>query len=108
MSSTFLLAYSLRPVFSMSARKIKFENFLQSGTDVERKLHELRLLGHSQDDLDRIERVARSTVDPGSTPVGKKATATLMEIERNRQLLLVQQGTQVWTSCRVVEFDGLF
>jgi hypothetical protein len=95
----------LRPVFLLAARKIKFENCLQSGTDVERKLNELRLLGHSQDDLDRIERVARSTVDPGSTPVGKKATATLMEIERNRQLLLVQQGTQVWTSWRVVEFD---
>lgn len=58
-------------------------------TDIEQKLQELRQLGHSQDDLDRIERIARvnRTATPGS--------ATLIEIERQRQMILVQQGAQV-------------
>lgn len=46
-------------------------------------------MGHSQDDLDRIERIAREnrTVTP--------STGTLLEIERTRQMILVQQGAQV-------------
>lgn len=61
----------------------------ESVTDIEQKLQELRQLGHSQEDLDTIERVAREnrTVTP--------STSTLLEIERTRQLMLVQHGAQV-------------
>lgn len=71
--------------------------YLQSGTDIELKLQELRQLGHSQDDLDRIEKIANQSqvVDPQEPPIGRKTSATLLEIERNRQLILVQQGAQV-------------
>lgn len=65
-------------------------------TDIEHKLQELRQLGHSQEDLDRIERIAsQNKALASSEDQGRKATATLMEIERNRQLILVQQGAQV-------------
>jgi len=69
----------------------------ESGTDIEQKLQELRQLGHSQDDLDRIEKIANQSqvVDPQDPPIGRKTSATLLEIERNRQLILVQQGAQV-------------
>lgn len=65
-------------------------------TDIEQKLQELRQLGHSQEDLDRIERIAsQNKALASSDDQSRKATATLMEIERNRQLILVQQGAQV-------------
>lgn len=66
-------------------------------TDIEQKLQELRQLGHSQEDLDRIERIASQNhaLVSGDDQPSRKATATLMEIERNRQMLLVQQGAQV-------------
>jgi len=68
----------------------------ESGTDIEHKLQELRQLGHSQDDLERISRIFQQNRALTNTDdQGVKATATLMEIERQRQLLLVQQGTQV-------------
>ena len=68
----------------------------ESGTDIEHKLQELRQLGHSQDDLERISRISRQNRALTNTDdQGVKATATLMEIERQRQLMLVQQGTQV-------------
>lgn len=57
---------------------------------------ELRQLGHSQDDLNRIERIAgKNRALAHSEDQNRKATATLLEIERNRQMILVQQGTQV-------------
>ena len=53
-------------------------------------------MGHSQEDLDRIERIASQNRALNNTDdQSRKATATLMEIERNRQLILVQQGAQV-------------
>lgn len=65
-------------------------------TDIELKLQELRHLGHSQDDLERIGRIAiQNRTVVGADDQGSRATATLMEIERNRQLILVQQGAQV-------------
>ena len=63
----------------------------ESGTDIEHKLQELRQLGHSQDDLETISRISRQNRPQD----GLKSTATLMEIDRQRQLMLVQQGTQV-------------
>merc|ERR1740128_1483136 len=70
----------------------------ESGTDIEQKLLELRQLGHSQDDLDRIEKIANqsSMVVVQETAVGRKSSTTLLqEIERNRQMILVQHGAQV-------------
>ncbi|XP_046649449.1 pleckstrin homology-like domain family B member 1 isoform X1 [Daphnia pulicaria] len=68
----------------------------ESVTDIEQRLQELRQMGHSQEDLDRIERIASQNRALNSTDdQSRKATATLMEIERNRQLILVQQGAQV-------------
>lgn len=53
-------------------------------------------MGHSQEDLDRIERIAnQNRALVSADDQSRKATATLMEIERNRQLILVQQGAQV-------------
>ena len=53
-------------------------------------------MGHSQEDLDRIERIASQNRALNNTDdQSRKATATLMEIERNLQLILVQQGAQV-------------
>lgn len=53
-------------------------------------------MGHSQEDLDRIERIAgQNRALNNSDDQSRKATATLMEIERNRQLILMQQGAQV-------------
>ena len=53
-------------------------------------------MGHSQEDLDRIGRIAsQNRALVSSDDQSRKATATLMEIERNRQLILVQQGAQV-------------
>lgn len=68
----------------------------ESVTDIEQRLQELRQMGHSQEDLDRIERIASQNRALNNTDdQSRKATATLMEIERNRQLILVQQGAQV-------------
>ncbi|KAG7165669.1 Pleckstriny-like domain family B member 2-like [Homarus americanus] len=60
------------------------------------RLSRLHLLDRSQEDLDRIHQVTSST--PLGCPdgsLGRKTSATLMEIERNRQLLLAKQGTLV-------------
>lgn len=73
-----------------------FSFLWQSVTDIEQRLQELRQMGHSQEDLDRIERIASQNRALNNTDdQSRKATATLMEIERNRQLILVQQGAQV-------------
>lgn len=84
---------------NLCAKVINFLHvFKQSVTDVDQKLQELRLLGHSQEDLDRIEKIANQTsVSSNLHTNGRKTSVTLLEIERNRQLLLVQQGTQVCT-----------
>ena len=68
----------------------------ESGTDIEQKLTELRRLGHSQEDLERIERIAgKNRALVNADDQGRKATATLLEIERNRQMILAQQGAHV-------------
>ncbi|XP_050738373.1 pleckstrin homology-like domain family B member 1 isoform X4 [Eriocheir sinensis] len=66
------------------------------GAELVERLSRLHLLDRSQDDLDRIHQVTSST--PLGCPdgsLGRKTSATLMEIERNRQLLLAKQGTLV-------------
>nr|XP_045622979.1 pleckstrin homology-like domain family B member 2 isoform X5 [Procambarus clarkii]XP_045622980.1 pleckstrin homology-like domain family B member 2 isoform X5 [Procambarus clarkii]XP_045622981.1 pleckstrin homology-like domain family B member 2 isoform X5 [Procambarus clarkii]XP_045622982.1 pleckstrin homology-like domain family B member 2 isoform X5 [Procambarus clarkii]XP_045622985.1 pleckstrin homology-like domain family B member 2 isoform X5 [Procambarus clarkii]XP_045622986.1 pleckstrin len=60
------------------------------------RLSQLHFLDRSQEDLDRIHQVTSST--PLGCPegsLGRKTSATLMEIERNRNLLLAKQGTLV-------------
>lgn len=52
----------------------------------------------SQDDIDRISKVtsnAPMNIEDGRGSLGKKTIESLKEIERNRQLHLVQQGSQV-------------
>ncbi|XP_018325901.1 uncharacterized protein LOC108737526 [Agrilus planipennis] len=52
----------------------------------------------SQDDIDRISKVtldAPMNIDGSRGSLGKKTIESLKEIERNRQLHLVQQGSQV-------------
>lgn len=52
----------------------------------------------SQDDIDRISKVTLSApmnIEDGRGSLGKKTIESLKEIERNRQLHLVQQGSQV-------------
>ncbi|GLH11931.1 uncharacterized protein GBIM_16634, partial [Gryllus bimaculatus] len=50
----------------------------------------------SQDDLARISRVTLGApLDVNTGSLGRKALASLKEIERNRQLHLAQQGSQV-------------
>lgn len=66
------------------------------GAELVERLSRLHLLDRSQEDLDRIHQVTSST--PLGCPdgsLGRKTSATLMEIERNRQLLLAKQGTLV-------------
>ncbi|KAK4311576.1 hypothetical protein Pmani_016937 [Petrolisthes manimaculis] len=66
------------------------------GTELTERLSRLHLLDRSQEDLDRIQQVTSST--PLGCPdgsLGRKTSATLMEIERNRQILLAKQGTRV-------------
>jgi len=52
----------------------------------------------SQDDIDRISKVTSSApmnIEDGRGSLGKKTIESLKEIERNRQLHLAQQGSQV-------------
>lgn len=60
------------------------------------RLSRLHLLDQSQEDLDRIHQVTSSTpLGCSDGSLGRKTSATLMEIERNRQILLAKQGTLV-------------
>ncbi|PNF31831.1 hypothetical protein B7P43_G09261, partial [Cryptotermes secundus] len=50
----------------------------------------------SQDDLDRISRVTSGApIEIGTGSLGRRTLESLQEIERNRQLHLAQQGSQV-------------
>ncbi|XP_042881409.1 pleckstrin homology-like domain family B member 1 isoform X3 [Penaeus japonicus] len=60
------------------------------------RLARLQFLDRSQEDLDRIHQVTSATPLPcNDGTLGRKTSATLMEIERNRQILLAKQGTMV-------------
>ncbi|XP_068238737.1 pleckstrin homology-like domain family B member 1 isoform X2 [Palaemon carinicauda] len=64
--------------------------------DLVERLSRLHFLDQSQEDLDRIQQVTSSTpLGCNDGTLGRKTSATLMEIERNRQLLLAKQGTLV-------------
>lgn len=53
----------------------------------------VREIKQSQDDLDRINRVtSKAPLEMSTGSLGRKTLASLREIERNRQLHLVQQG----------------
>ncbi|XP_076060048.1 uncharacterized protein LOC143036506 isoform X4 [Oratosquilla oratoria] len=69
------------------------------------RLARLHLLDRSQDDLDRINQVTRSTpIACNDGSLGRKTSATLMEIERNRQLLLAKQAG--WQPLNGVNLEG--
>ncbi|XP_063614037.1 uncharacterized protein LOC134787224 [Penaeus indicus] len=60
------------------------------------RLARLQFLDRSQEDLDRIHQVTSATpLGCNDGTLGRKTSATLMEIERNRQILLAKQGTMV-------------
>lgn len=60
------------------------------------RLSRLHFLDRSQEDLDRIHQVTSSTpLGCSDGSLGRKTSATLMEIEQNRRLLLAKQGTVV-------------
>ncbi|XP_064098310.1 pleckstrin homology-like domain family B member 1 isoform X3 [Macrobrachium nipponense] len=64
--------------------------------DLVERLSRLHFLDQSQEDLDRIQQVTSSApLGCNDGTLGRKTSATLMEIERNRQLLLAKQGTLV-------------
>ncbi|KAK8722171.1 hypothetical protein OTU49_012309, partial [Cherax quadricarinatus] len=66
------------------------------------RLSRLHFLDRSQEDLDRIHQVTSSTpLGCSDGSLGRKTSATLMEIEQNRRLLLAKQGEGRYCSCRL-------
>ncbi|RXG67959.1 hypothetical protein Avbf_05008 [Armadillidium vulgare] len=67
-----------------------------TGNDLVDRLAQLHLLDQSQEDLDRINQIATlSPLEYREGTLGRKTSAALMEVERNRQLNLVKQGEQL-------------
>ncbi|KAB7508124.1 Pleckstrin homology-like domain family B member 2, partial [Armadillidium nasatum] len=63
-----------------------------TGNDLVDRLAQLHLLDQSQEDLDRINQIATlSPLEYREGTLGRKTSAALMEVERNRQLNLVKQ-----------------
>ncbi|XP_066993440.2 pleckstrin homology-like domain family B member 1 isoform X2 [Anabrus simplex] len=75
------------------------ESSPDASSDIDEPVTPARITANSkqsQDDLDRISRVTMGApLEMSTGSLGRKTLASLQEIERNRQLHLVQQGSQV-------------